>query len=219
MVLLLPMHAHTWLKYNVEARHACLCALSIHAGKVVAEKDAVLFLSNSGNTPECVTAASILLSRGVHIFVVTGGQGVCAMCTNTHTMLIVIVYEYAHLFKYVSTCVPVSCTYCNCPVVCMYCFTLLGESDSELAKMCTASLVYGSQRSRELFGAVPTSSIIVQVGWNEAHFCMSCVCQCVCVCVCVSCGVSFLKSYSSQRLHAVTPGQLFPLWFSWLKLT
>ena len=104
MVLLLPVHAHTWLKYNVEARHACLCALSIHAGKVVAEKDAVLFLSNSGNTPECVTAASILLSRGVHIFAMTGGQGVCAMCTNTHTMLIVIVYEYAHLFKYMCVC-------------------------------------------------------------------------------------------------------------------
>ena len=36
----------------------------------------------------------------------------CVQCvyTNTHTMLIVIVYEYAHLFKYVSTCVPVSCT-------------------------------------------------------------------------------------------------------------
>ena len=84
---------------------------------------------------------------------------------------------------YVSTCVPVSCTYCNCPVVRMYCFTLLGESDSELAKMCTASLVHGCQRSRELFGAVPTSSIIVQVGRNEAHFCMSCVCQCVCACV------------------------------------
>ena len=65
----------------------------------------------------------------------------------------------------------------------MCCFTLLGESDSKLAKMCNASLVYGSQRSRELFGVVPTSSIVVQVGRNEAHFCMSCVCQCVCVCV------------------------------------
>ena len=32
-------------------------------------------------------------------------------------------------------------------------------------------------------------------------------------------GVSFFKSYSSQRLHVVTPGQLFPLQFSWLKLT
>ena len=104
---LLCMHIPTWLKYNVEARHACLCALSIHAGKIVAEKDAVVFLSNSGNTPECVTAARILLSRGVHIFAITGGQGVCAMCTNTHTMLInrLIVYEYARLFKYVSTCV------------------------------------------------------------------------------------------------------------------
>ena len=44
------------------------------------------------------------------------------------------------------------------------------------------------------------------------------VCVCVCVCVCVV-GVSFFKSYSSQRLHVVTPGKLFPLRFSWLKLT
>lgn len=56
--------------------HACLCALSIHAGKVTAEKDAVLFLSNSGNTPECVAAASTFLSRGVCVLVITGGQGV-----------------------------------------------------------------------------------------------------------------------------------------------
>ena len=51
--------------------------------------------------------------------------------------------------------------------------------------------------------------------------CMLCVC-CVCVCVyvvCVLCvcvsqmGVSFSKSYSSQRLHVVTPGQLLTLRF------
>ena len=33
-------------------------------------------------------------------------------------------------------------------------------------------------------------------------------------------GVSFVKSYFSQRLRVVTPGQLFPhLWFSWQKPT
>ena len=48
-----------------------------------------------------------------------------------------------------------------------------------------------------------------------------CVCVCVPVCACPLCvgGISFSKSYSSQCLHMVTPGQLFPLWFSWLKLT
>lgn len=40
-------------------------------------------------------------------------------------------------------------------------------ADSELARICTASLVYDTQHLRELFGVVPTSSIIVQVGWNE----------------------------------------------------
>ena len=39
---------------------------------------------------------------------------------------------------------------------------ITGGQDSKLAKMCNASLVYGSQRSRELFGVVPTSSIVVQ---------------------------------------------------------
>ena len=53
--------------------------------------------------------------------------------------------------------------------------------------------------------------------------CCVCVCVyvvCVCVyvvcvlCVCVSqMGVSFSKSYSSQRLHVVTPGQLLTLRF------
>ena len=41
----------------------------------------------------------------------------------------------------------------------------------------------------------------------------------MCVCVCVLWGSAFFKSYSSQHLHVVVPGQLFPLWFSWLKLT
>ena len=46
------------------------------------------------------------------------------------------------------------------------------------------------------------------------------VCVRVCMCVCVWAGVSFVKSYFSQRLRVVTPGQLFPhVWFSWRKLT
>lgn len=45
--------------------------------------------------------------------------------------------------------------------------TPLDGADSKLAKICTASLVYDTQHLRELFGVVPTSSIIVQVGWNE----------------------------------------------------
>ena len=54
-----------------------LCVLPMHAGKVVAGKDTVVFMSNSGNTPECVAAAHNLLSRGACTLVITGGQGEC----------------------------------------------------------------------------------------------------------------------------------------------
>ena len=103
------MHIPTWLKYNVEARHACLCALSIHAGKIVAE-DAVVFLSNSGNTPECVTAARILLSRGVCVLVITGGQGVCmntrinSIITITSRALCIYIYIYIYACIYMYIC-------------------------------------------------------------------------------------------------------------------
>ena len=51
--------------------------------------------------------------------------------------------------------------------------TLLDDADSKLASVCTASLVYGEQHSTELFGVVPTSSIIVQVWWNETECILS----------------------------------------------
>ena len=53
-----------------------------HAGKVVPEKDAVLFFSNGGNTPECVAAAHHLLSRGVCTLAITGSKGECMQRHN-----------------------------------------------------------------------------------------------------------------------------------------
>ena len=64
-----------------------------------------------------------------------------------------------------------------------------------------------------------------ECGYLHSVMCVySCMHVNVCVCVFVACvcgggGVSFSKSYFSQRLHVVTPGQLFPLRFSWIKLT
>lgn len=56
--------------------------------------------------------------------------------------------------------------------------TPLDGAGSELAKICTASLVYDTQHLRELFGVVPTSSIIVQVGWNEFVVVSACAVCC-----------------------------------------
>ena len=44
-------------------------------GKAQPGRDVVLFLSHSGNTPECVAAALQLVARGVAMLTLTGNKG------------------------------------------------------------------------------------------------------------------------------------------------
>ena len=47
----------------------------VHAGKAVAGRDVVVFLSHSGGSEECRAAASHLVQRGVATLAITGNPG------------------------------------------------------------------------------------------------------------------------------------------------
>ena len=50
------------------------------AGKAVPGRDVVVFVSHSGNTSECVAAATQLIRRGITTLALTGRPGIQSVC-------------------------------------------------------------------------------------------------------------------------------------------
>ena len=68
------MSVRLW--YLTSAACVCVCVCVCHAvGKAKPGRDVCVLLSHSGQTGECVTAASLLAEKGVAILSVTGTPG------------------------------------------------------------------------------------------------------------------------------------------------
>ena len=68
----------------------CEYILFTLSGKVRPGRDMVVFLSHSGGTKECVSAASQLLAQGVVTLSLTGKKGMYLLCVLTHLQCTVV---------------------------------------------------------------------------------------------------------------------------------
>ena len=72
----LEIDLHTPVVAGISRLHAYVEGSGcVHAGKAVAGRDVVVFLSHSGGSEECRAAASHLVQRGVATLAITGNPG------------------------------------------------------------------------------------------------------------------------------------------------